>query len=300
MNRGAQQQVEWPTVLAIGAFWIAYLCTVLFADDLPTPLTVIVLALLGGFYMSLQHEVIHGHPTRWRLLNRTAVGAPLVLLQPFERYSAAHLAHHASDVTNPTDDPESFYVTPEAWAAAGACKRWFLRANRTMSARLTIGPIFQLWQMLRYDLRLARYDTAVRRTWALHAIAAAITVAALRMTGMNLWVYILGFVYGGMICTNLRSFVEHRGVVNGGPRSAVVQSNWFFGLLFLNNNLHYTHHALPGASWYRLPQLTRDLGAAALAEAGAGYHRGYLAIAREHLFRPFDQPVNPLLERIEA
>jgi fatty acid desaturase len=299
MNRGAQQ-TEWPTVLAIGAFWLAYLGTVLFGEHLPTAVTIVVFALLGGFYMSLQHEVIHGHPTRWRLLNRTAVGAPLVLVQPFERYSVAHLAHHASDITNPIDDPESFYVTPQAWAAAGPAKRWFLRANRTMAARLTIGPVFQLWQMLRFDLRLARHDTAVRRSWLLHLVGASITVAAIRMAGMPLWIYLVGFVHGGMMCTNLRSFVEHRGVVNGEPRSAVVQSNWFFGLLFLNNNLHYTHHALPGASWYRLPQLTRDLGAADLVVDGAGYHRGYLAIARKHLFRPFDQPINPLLERIEA
>jgi fatty acid desaturase len=299
MNRGAQQQTEWPTVVAIAAFWFAYLTTLLFGHALPTPVTVVFLALLGGFYMSLQHEVIHGHPTRSRLLNRTSVGAPLVLLQPFERYSVVHLAHHASDITNPVDDPESFYVTPEAWAAAGPVKRWFLRANRTLAFRLTIGPFFQLWQMLRFDLRLARYDTAVRRTWVLHVVAASITLAAIRMTGTPLWVYGLGFVYGGMMCTNVRSFAEHRGV-SGGTRSAVVQSNWFFGLLFLNNNLHHTHHALPGASWYRLPQLTRDLGAGDLAESGAGYHRGYLAIARKHLFRPFDQPINPLLERIEA
>ena len=292
--------MEWPTVISIGAFWGLYLSTVLFASHLPSMITVLFLSVLGGFYMSLQHEVIHGHPTRWRLLNRTSVGAPLGFLLPFERYSVAHLAHHASDLTNPVDDPESFYVTPEAWASAGTAKRWFLRTNRTMAARLTIGPAFQLWQMLRYDLRLARYDTAVRRTWLLHVVSASLTVAVIRMTGLPLWVYILGFVYGGMICTNIRSFVEHRGVVNGNTRSAVVQSNWFIGLLFLNNNLHYTHHTLPGASWYRLPQLTRDLGAAEIVEGGAGYYRGYLAIARKYLFRPFDQPINPLLERIEA
>lgn len=295
-----EQSTEWPTVLAIAGFWAAYLATVVFGRALPTIVTMVILALLGGFYMSLQHEVIHGHPTRWRLLNRTSVGAPLLLLQPFERYSASHLAHHASDITNPLDDPESFYVTPQAWIEAGGVKRWLLRANRTLAARLTIGPFFQIWQMLRFDLRLARNDTAVRRSWVLHAVVTTIVVAAIRSAGLPLWMYVVGFVYGGMMCTNLRSFVEHRAVVDREPRSAVVVSNWFFGLLFLNNNLHHTHHALPGASWYRLPQLTRDLGSAELVAAGAGYHRGYLAIARKYFFRPFDQPINPLLERIEA
>ena len=93
----------------------------------------------------------------------------------------------------------------------------------------------------------------------------------------------------------LRSFVEHRAVA-GAQRSAIVYSNWFFGLLFLNNNLHNTHHELPGAAWFHLPALTRTLGADEAVAAGAGVYRGYATIFRRHLFRPFDQPVHPLTE----
>ncbi|MCU1387681.1 MAG: fatty acid desaturase [Ilumatobacteraceae bacterium] len=291
---------EWPTVLAIVGFWIALVATLLVAHALPTVLTVVLLALLSGFYMSLQHEVIHGHPTPWRTLNRASVGAPLVLIQPFERYSAVHTAHHASDITNPIDDPESFYVTPEAWRQARILKRWFLLANRTLLARLTIGPVYSSWQMVRYDVRLMRHQAGVRRTWAVHVLAAALVVAAVRMTGTPLWVYALGFVYGGMVVTSLRSFVEHRAVGDGQTRSAVVQSGRFFGLLYLNNNLHHAHHSLPGAAWYRLPQISRDLDSPAIATDGAGFYRGYFAIARAYMFRPFEQPVNPLLEKASA
>ncbi|MCU1393514.1 MAG: fatty acid desaturase [Ilumatobacteraceae bacterium] len=286
--------------MVIVGFWLAFATVLLEHRHLPTAVTVVVLALLSGFYMSLQHEVIHGHPTPWRTLNCASVGAPLVLLQPFERYSAVHTAHHASDITNPIDDPESFYVTPEVWRDARIVKRWFLLANRTLLARLTIGPIYSSWQMLRYDVRLLRYQAGIRRAWAIHIVAVALIVAAIRMTGTPLWVYALGFVYGGMAVTSLRSFVEHRAVGDGQTRSAVVQSGWFFGLLYLNNNLHHAHHSLPGAAWYRLPQLNRDLGAAALAAEGAGFYTGYLAIARRFLFRPFEQPVNPLLEKTSA
>ncbi len=294
------QTTEWPTVFAIVGFWIAFGCVMLLSGHWPIPVTVVVLALLSGFYMSLQHEVIHGHPTPWRTLNRSSVGAPLVLLQPFERYRAMHTAHHASDLTNPVDDPESFYVTPQAWAEAGRLQRRFLLANRTLFARLTIGPFSNAWQMLRYDARLLRHQDGIRRTWAIHILSVVLLVATIRMAGMPLWIYAVGFVYGGMVVTALRSFVEHRAVTNGESRSAVVRSNWFFGLLYLNNNLHHAHHALPGAAWYRLPQLARDLGSAELVVDGAGYYPGYLSIARRYMFRSFEQPVNPLLETTRA
>jgi fatty acid desaturase len=75
----------------------------------------------------------------------------------------------------------------------------------------------------------------------------------------------------------------------------VVRSGWFFGVLFLFNNLHHTHHARPGVAWYRLPALTEQLGSADVARNGAGFYRGYVEVVRRFAFRPFDTPVNPLL-----
>ena len=74
----------------------------------------------------------------------------------------------------------------------------------------------------------------------------------------------------------------------------MVRSNWFFGLLFLNNNLHHTHHTLPGAAWYRLPRLTDEMAAAEAAEQGAGSYRGYGEIMRRFGVRPFCSVVHPL------
>jgi fatty acid desaturase len=62
------------------------------------------------------------------------------------------------------------------------------------------------------------------------------------------------------------------------------------GLLFLNNNLHHAHHARPGLAWYRLPGASKETGAEALAESGAGLYRGYWELARRHAFRPIDHP----------
>jgi fatty acid desaturase len=102
----------------------------------------------------------------------------------------------------------------------------------------------------------------------------------------------LGACYVGTAFTLLRSFVEHL-AVNDPVQSAVVRSGRFFGLLYLNNNLHYTHHAMPGAPWYRLRGLSDSLGAEEAARRGAGTYRGYGEVARRYAFRPFAQPWHP-------
>jgi len=294
-----KSRIEWPTVVAIACFWVALAATILFGRHLPTAIAFVVLAFLGCFYLSLQHEVIHGHPTPWARLNTGMVVAPLSLILPFSYYREIHLAHHASDLTNPLVDPESHYVSPEAWQRAGALRRTMLRANRTLAARLTIGPVRGTLQLWTAEARRLRSDRRIASRWATHVSGSVVVIIVIRAAGLPLWLYVVGFVFGGASLTALRSFVEHSAHADQ-PRSAVVQSNWFFGLLFLNNNLHYTHHSLPGASWYRLPQLTRDLDAGALVATGAGHYRGYLEIARLHMFRPFCQPVSPLLDSIEA
>jgi len=284
---------DWPTLAAIAAFWVSLASVILWWRDLPTFMTVVVLALLGCFYMSLQHEVIHGHPTRWRRVNWLLVAAPLGLLLPFERYRAHHAAHHRSELTDPLDDPESFYVSSAAWQRAGTVRRAVLIANRSMAFRLFVWPLIAAPRTAIAELRLARRDRDIAIAWAMHVVGALGVVVVVRQLGMPLWIYALGFVYGGSSLTMLRSFVEHFAAAEG-PRSAVVRSNWFFGLLFLNNNLHYAHHQLPGAAWFRLPELSRTLDAEAVVADSAGAYRGYLQIARRHFLRPFHQPVNPL------
>jgi fatty acid desaturase len=294
------QGAEIPTLVAIAAFWLILAVTLALGARLPAVAGVAVLAILGGFYMSLQHEAIHGHPTRWPRLNKILVGLPLGLVEPFGRYCETHLAHHASDLTNPvgTDsayDPESYYVSPDAWALAGRLHRLVLRANRTLAFRLIFGPIRSAARVLADEARQLRRRRAVRARCAAHVVGVAGIIAVVDASPLPLWMYLLGFVFGGASLTALRSFVEHSGQAIG-SRTAVVRSNWFFSLLYLNNNLHFTHHALPGASWYRLPQLTRDLDAPAVVADSAGYFRGYFSIARRFAFRPFCQPVSPLLQ----
>lgn len=72
---------------------------------------------LGGWLVawhgSLQHEVLHGHPTRWQGLNTVLASAPLVLWLPYPLYYSRHRRHHIiASLTDPLEDPESFYVEP--------------------------------------------------------------------------------------------------------------------------------------------------------------------------------------------
>ena len=112
----------------------------------------------------------------------------------------------------------------------------------------------------------------------------------MRATGLAVWVYVIGVAWGGGALSLLRSFAEHR-KSDAGTSSAVVHAGWFFSLLFLNNNLHHTHHARPGVPWYGLPDVHARIGSDRIAAAGAGLYRGYGAISRRYLFRPFDELV---------
>lgn len=289
---------DWPTIVVVTLFWALFVATVREGHRLSTVLVVAALAVLGGLYMSLQHETIHGHPTPFPRFNWLLTSAPLGVMLPLDRYRDTHLAHHRADLTNPIDDPESHYVTPEAWSIASGPHRLVLRVNRTMAGRLTIGPLLSTVRMWRGDLSRLRHRPDVRRAWILHVVAVTALILILRAAGLPLWIYMLGFVFGGASLTALRSFVEHAAVDNG-VRSAMVHTGWFFSLIFLNNNLHYTHHQLPGASWFRLAKLTHTLDAETLVTDGAGVYRGYRDVARRFLFRPFGQPVYPLRVTID-
>lgn len=287
------RRVEWPTVVLIAAWAAALVAVVAGHAALPWPVSITALSLLGGLHMSLQHEAIHGHPTPWRWVNVALVGLPIGLWCPYRDYRISHLQHHQADLTLPSEDPESFHVTAAAWDRANPILRAVWVANRTLAGRLVLGPWISIVRMLR--------NVTLSRTWIVHTVLAAGCVwLAVGVAGLPWWEYVVGLVWGGTAWTNLRSFVEHRYTADGTTASAVVRSNPALSLLFLNNNLHHTHHAVPGAAWYRLRRLHAEIGSDDLARAGAGWYRGYAEVGRRHLVRPFGHPLHPLEHRHPA
>jgi fatty acid desaturase len=293
----AQQnrRIEWLTLGLFVGFYAAWIAVVLSHRSLPWPAEIGILALLGGFYMSLQHEALHGHPTGWRRVNTGLAFAPLSLWLPYLGYRATHMLHHHTDLTDPQFDPESFYLRPADWASAGLVKRTYILATRTMIGRLTIGAVHSIARYLWHELRTLRSNRAGAARWCVHLAAAMILGWWLfAVVRIPVWEYLIGFVVLGQSFTLLRSFVEHCAVAEG-TRSAVVKAGPVMSLLFLNNNLHHTHHAQPAVAWYGLPALHRELEADELAASGAGlYQRGYLEVARRNLLKPFCQPDHPL------
>jgi fatty acid desaturase len=260
-------------------------------------LVVPMLGLVSGWHSSLQHECIHGHPTRVRWVNTAIAALPVGLLFPYGRYRDTHRQHHTTElITDPQLDPESFYVTPEQWASASRLTRLVLRATRTLAGRLVVGPFYFAWRYWRAELRARRVASTLR-----HLVGVAIVLALVRRTGLPLWAYVLGAGYGGYAVTLFRSFAEHR-YVAGETRSAVVDAALAWRVLFLNNTYHHTHHEHADVAWFELPALHRAGPFAAEASKGAGHYAGYTMIARAYLFRPLDHPVRtePVSEKAAA
>ena len=285
-------QVEWPTVAVAAGVYGAWLALIFGHDQVPWSIFVVALGLVAAWHGSLQHEAIHGHPTRHRGLNDAMATPPLSLWLPYQCYRATHLRHHGAQLTVPGDDPETFYVSAESWARAGRLRRGYWWLLRTLAGRMLVGALTHpvaFWhaQLSRAPVRMTAGQAAR------HAAAVAcVLVLAVGIAGVPAAHYVLGACYVGTAFTLLRSFVEHL-AVDDPVQSAVVRSGRFFGLLYLNNNLHYTHHAMPGAPWYRLRRLSDALGAEEAARRGAGTYRGYGEVARRYAFRPFAQPWHP-------
>src|SRR5699024_160137 len=96
---------------------------------------------------------------------------PIGLFIPYRRFRDLHLRHHNDErLTDPYDDPESFYLTEGDWTRASGPMRWLLRFNATFAGRMLIGPALGMWGFWRDDLRLILAgNTRVRGAWIRHA-----------------------------------------------------------------------------------------------------------------------------------
>jgi fatty acid desaturase len=288
-----RSRIEWPTwavVVAVYGGWVALLCV---QSALPGPVFIAIGAVLLAWHGSLQHETIHGHPTRSRRINWAIGWLPLSLWLPYETYRDLHLHHHReAHITSPVEDPESYYVTDERWSSLSPAGQAVLRFNRTLFGRFLIGPALSWYGLWAEALPQLRHDRHLRAVWALH-LAGAVAVAAvvIGVFGVPPMLYV-ATCYAGTALSLLRSFAEHRAGPEG-LRTAVVSSGHFFSLLFLNNNLHVAHHARPGLAWYQLPRFAAANDSAGVAARGAGHYRGYGEIAKRYFFHPVDDPVHP-------
>lgn len=259
-----------------------------------------IMAVMAGFHTSLQHEALHGHPTRSANINELLVFLPLAVAFPFRRFKAIHLRHHRDEsLTDPYDDPESWYVAEGDHARLGAHLRWLLAVNNTFIGRLVIGPPLMVFGFLRDDARnFAAGNPGVRRAWAHHALGLASLFAIVwGAMGIHPLIYIGVVAWGGMSLIAVRTYCEHRWEEAPDGRTVIVENSRILSWLFLNNNLHLVHHKCPSVPWYELPQLYRRRRAEWLAANGAYVYRSYWDIFRAHAFASKEPVVHPALRR---
>jgi fatty acid desaturase len=292
--------VEWPTVMLILACYAGWLAAGLYLWPGMPVLALALLALAVAFQSSLMHEASHGHPTRNGLVNELLVGLPIGLVYPFRRFRTLHLRHHADEsLTDPFDDPESYYKALWQHRELPALLRTLLEINNTMVGRFVLGPILANAAFLATEAKLLTAgDPAVRKAWLHHAVGLAIVLPVIAWGfGMSIWLYALVPVWLGQSFIAIRTFAEHQWSERPDGRTIIVERSPL-ALLFLNNNLHLVHHKQPQVAWYRLPRLFREQRDEWIAMNGGYFYPNYLALLKDFAFRAKEPVVHPFLRRV--
>lgn len=284
--------------LALGCY-AAWFAVGFFLWPLYPILSLVALGILLALQSSLMHEIAHGHPTRNARVNEAFAFLPIGLAWPYRRFKALHLRHHADErLTDPFDDPESYYRALWHHEQLPEAMRLLLKLNNTMAGRFVIGPWLSSIGFFIGDAKLVlNGDRAVRIAWALHAAGLVIVLPIVAFGfGIPLWLYVLVPVWLGQAIISIRTFAEHQWSERPEGRTIIVERSPL-SLLFLNNNLHFVHHKVPTVAWYRLPRLFREK-----REEWVGMNHGYvvpnyLALLKHYAFRVKEPVVHPALRR---
>jgi fatty acid desaturase len=280
----------WVVALVLYSAWAALIW---FHESLTWWIVAPVGTYLVAWHFSLQHEAIHSFLSAPKWLRWAVVMPPLGLWLPFPLYYAAHRKHHQNThLTLPGVDTESFYVKQADWPKLSPLRRALLRANLTLAGRVLLGPLLRLEKLVVREF--TRGDFSNVPHWVVHvALVAALFWYISGIAGMPWWQYVLFIAWPAFGLGWVRSFAEHRYGHRPGERTAITESNVFWSLLFLNNNLHAVHHVFPKMPWWQIPGYWRAHREQILAHNGNLYFAGYWEIARQWLVRPIFTPAHP-------
>jgi fatty acid desaturase len=288
---------QWRTWLLVPTVYAAWLLAVGAYRALGPAAGTLLLILATCWFTSLQHELIHGRPSRSRRVNRLMGVAPLAVWYPYELYRHSHLAHHRDELlTEPGIDPESNYVDDAAWRRLGPFIRPLWIAQRTVLGRCLLGPamvIVPTW--LDIVRRPLRGDVGQSRSWAVHlALVAAMLFALDRFAGIGPLRYLLTIGYPALGLAMFRSFYEHRPATEASHRVVVNEAGLFWRILYLNNNFHAVHHQRPDLPWYLLRRFYLAHRSEVLGRNGGFVIPGYLWLIGRYAMTTVDSPVHPL------
>lgn len=290
---------EWPTLLTLIGCYACYGGITMFAADLGLWIAIPATSLVLVLHSSLQHEILHGHPSANRRLNEALVFPALGLFIPFARFRDTHLAHHRNAcLTDPYDDPESNYLDPVVWETLPRWQQSFYRFNNTLLGRMLVGPAISLASFYRDDVKsIWAGERAILSAYLLH-LAGLASVAAwhFSISSLPLWAYGLA-AYAGLSVLKIRTFLEHRAHERIGARSVIVDDGGPLAFLFLNNNYHAVHHAYPQRVWHQLPALYRSRKSEFLKRNGDYAYGSYAEIFGLYFLKRKDRIPHPLMDK---
>ena len=288
---------EWPTwamlVLVYGAWALSLLCFKDLGALVATPMLIVSCA----WYMSFQHEVVHGHPTRRRWFNKLLAFAPLAVWYPYTLYMESHLRHHNdAHLTLPGIDPETHYVSPLTWERSGWTMRFLYWQRKRFWGRAIFGPAMAITSTVREALgQVRRGNYRYVPMWCTHLALLVVMLSAIRAwTGIHPLFYLLCVAYPALSLAMVRSYYEHRAAEQCKHRIAINEASWPMRVLFLNNNFHLVHHDLPTLPWYLLPAAYWEYREEYLQRCGGFRIGGYSELIRRFSFKPVDAPLHPL------
>jgi fatty acid desaturase len=286
---------EWPTWAVWAGHYGAFAALTWFWTAVPLWLSLPLAAYIICLNAHLMHEVLHGHPTRSRSVNRLLVLPNLTAWIPYEIYRDSHIAHHRTHhLAHPTDDPESFYVLPSDWARHSAPMRWLLRVNNSMAGRMLIGPVLIIGRFWASEIRrYANGDTAYLGAWGILLLSnLTLGLWLFAVCEVPVWQYALAF-YAGAALMTVRSFIEHRPAGDQDARCAIVEGGPLMQLLFLNNCFHLVHHDRPELPWYEIPAVYRADREGWKARTRGHWFPGYWSVMKRYALTPKDSPRFP-------
>lgn len=286
---------ELPTWLLMVTIYSGWFATLAFHQTLGIFASTALLILFTTWYMSLQHELIHGHPTRWPRLNQLFGLLPLAVWYPYGLYRDSHLAHHRNQLlTVPGEDPETYYFSAERWQRFSEWQQRVIHWRNTFVGRLLLAPLLDIFGVLAGMVAtFRRLERPAIAMWLVHFILLALVFYWLEHNDFPILWYLAAVSYPALAVTKVRSFLEHRAADDPLARSAITETSLPWRLLFLNLNYHSVHHDLPGVPWYGLRKVwLRDKERYQQRNQGFVV-KGYREWWRNYRFRPVDVTVHP-------
>ncbi|WP_338473483.1 fatty acid desaturase [Pseudomonas sp. MS646] len=289
-------QTEWPTWLLLVGFYMAWAGIIFYGQALGEVFTLVLLIPLVVLWLSIQHELIHGHPTRWPAVNKALGFLPFAVWYPYDIYRDTHLAHHDDAMlTVPGHDPESRYVTRAAWSQSPGYVRALLWVNKTVGGRLLMGAPFAVISLLSSEVRsLFSPGRSAGRMWVVHVLSVVMVLSWVeRYSAISAVQYLFLVSLPALSISMIRSFYEHRPSALPEHRTVINESSGPLSWLFLNLNLHLVHHDLPGLPWFYLPRVYWARRSQWIARNNGYVIHGYFQLLHRHLVNPVDCPRHP-------